>query len=221
MIAVQGIGWLDATAYGRIRQRFSMPYAERTELRALGKSEGLFRYPVKNYGRFEPLTQRVCCITALALQDAAIGYAEDRRLDIGLLGTNGTGCLESNLNYFKDYVGGGRTLSRANLFIYTLPSSPLAEAAVHFGLQGPQLYMRAAKESMTPLVQRAAGMIRRGEAEKMLIYRLGAVSGLCMVLGETERAVCSLEQAIAIDEGAGDGKTRIADFEKAAEHNEN
>ncbi len=221
MIAVQGIGWLDATAYGRIRQSFSTSYAEHTELHALGRSEGLFKYPVKNFGRFEPLTQRVCCITALALQDAGIEYAEGRRLDIGLLGTNGTGCLESNLNYFKDYVDGGRTLSRANLFIYTLPSSPLAEAAVHFGLQGPQLYMRAAKETMTPLMQRTAGMIRRGEAEKMLVYRLGAVSGLCMVLGETARPVCSLEQAIAIDEGAKDGRTRIEDLKKAAEHNEN
>jgi 3-oxoacyl-[acyl-carrier-protein] synthase II len=221
MIAVQGIGWLDATAYGRIRQRVSTPYAERTELRALGKSEGLFKYPVKNFGRFEPQTQRVCCLTALALQDAGIDYAEGLRLDIGLLGTNGAGCLESNLNFFKDYVDGGRTLSRANLFIYTLPSSPLAEAAVHFGLQGPQLYMRSAKESMTALVQRAAGMIRRGEAEKMLVYRLGSAAGLCMVLGETDQAVCSLEEAMAIDEGAGDGRTRIEAFKKTAEHNEN
>ena len=221
MIAVQGIGWLDATAYGRIRQRVSTPYAERTELRVLGKSEGLFKYPVKNFGRFEPLTQQVCCITALALQDAGIDYAEGRLLDVGLLGTSGTGCLESNLNYFKDYVNGGRILSRANLFIYTLPSSPLAEAAVHFGLKGPQLYMRSAKESMTSLVQRAAGMIRRGEAEQMLVYRLGNESGFCMVLGETEHAICSLEEAIAIDEGAEDGTRRIADFKKAAERNEN
>jgi 3-oxoacyl-[acyl-carrier-protein] synthase II len=221
MIAVQGIGWLDATAYGRIRQRVSIPYAERMTLRELGKSEGLFKYPVKNFGRFEPQTQRVCCITSLALQDAGIDYAEGRRLDIGLLGTNGTGCLESNLNYFKDYVDGGRTLSRANLFIYTLPSSPLAEAAVHFGLQGPQLYMRTAKEAMTPLVRRAAGMIRRGEAGNMLVYRLGSRAGLCMVIGETEQAICSLEQAIEIDENAKDGMTRIENFKKAAEQNEN
>jgi len=42
---------------------------------------------------------------------------------------------------FLDYVQAGRKLGRGSLFIYTLPSSPLAEAAIHFGLQGPVLYI--------------------------------------------------------------------------------
>lgn len=220
MISVQGIGWLDATAYGQIRRRASVSYAERTTLRELGKTEGLFSYPVKNYGRFEPLTQRVCCVTALALQDAGIGYAEGLRMDIGLLGTNPDGCLHSNLNYFKDYVDGGRMLSRANLFIYTLPSSPLAEAAVHFGLQGPQLYLRPADGSVAPLLQQAAGMIRRGETEKMLVYRLGADADLCMVLADAEQAVYSLEQGMSMGQCA-DGAKQISEFKKLAEHYEN
>jgi 3-oxoacyl-[acyl-carrier-protein] synthase II len=214
MIAVQGVGWLDATVYGQLRRQVSISYAERMTLRELGKNEGLFRYPVKNFGRFESVTQVVCCVTALALQDAGIDYAEGRRLDIGLLGTDGTGCLESNRNYFEDYVKSGRTLSRANLFIYTLPSSPLAEAAVHFGLQGPQLYMRSARAELTTLIHRAAGMIRRGEVSKMLVYRFGAQAGFGMVLGAMGQGVCTLEQAIEMDE-------RIEAFNKAAVQNEN
>ncbi|MCU0858921.1 MAG: hypothetical protein MUC65_11025 [Pontiellaceae bacterium] len=221
MIAVQGIGWLDAAAYGQIRRRVSFPYAERMTLRELGKSEGLFAYPIKNYGRFEPVTQRICCITALALQDAGIDCAEGLRHEIGLLGTSPDGCLQSNLNYFKDYVDGGRTLSRANLFIYTLPSSPLAEAAVHFGLQGPQLYLRLLDESAAPLIRQAAGMIRRGETERMLIYRLGADADLCMVIGNTTQPICSLEQAVAVCKGTGDGLQQISELKKIAEHYEN
>jgi len=221
MIAVQGVGWLDASTYGQIRRRVSVSYAERTTLRDLGKSDGLFNYPVKNYGRFEPLTQRVCCITALALQDAGIEYAEGLRMEIGLLGTNPDGCVQANLNYFKDYVDGGRTLSRANLFIYTLPSSPLAEAAVHFGLQGPQLYLRAADGSAALLLQQAAGMVRRGEAEKMLVYRLGADADLCMVIAGIGPVLCPLEKAIETVRCAGDGMKQILEFIKLAEHYEN
>ena len=219
MIGIQGAGWLDSASYGQVFRRVSVPYAARTSLRELGRVDALFNYPVKNYGRFEPLTQRVFCITALALQDAGIDYAEGQRLEAGLLGTSPEGCLESNLNYFKDYVDGGRTLSRANLFIYTLPSSPLAEAAVHFGLQGPQLYLRAADQSVAPLLQQAAGMIRRGEAEKMLVYRLGAGTDLCMVLADTEQRACSIELAKTIFEG--DVETQLADLNRMAGEYEN
>lgn len=60
---------------------------------------------------------------------------------MGLIGTNRAGSLEANRLYFSDYLQAGRVLARGNLFVYTLPSSPLAEAAIHFGFQGPMLYM--------------------------------------------------------------------------------
>ncbi len=215
MIAIEGVGWLDDRHYGRVRQRFSTSYAGRVALRALGRSEGLFAYPVKNFGRFDATTRRVCYATALALRDAAIDYAQGSLLNIGLLGTSETGCLEANRAFFQDYVDGGRTLSRANLFIYTLPSSPLAEAAVHFGLSGPQLYLRTASESLKPLLQRAAGMIRRGEAEKMLVCRTDATETVCLALGDSSRPLCPLATADALDGDGGDS-TRLATFIKAA-----
>ncbi len=212
MIGIRGAGWLTAEAYGRIRERASIPYAERCALHQLGKTDGFFKYPIRNFGRFEPITQQVCCLTALALRDAGIDYAEGRRLDIGLIGTYANGCVPSNLRYFQDYVAGGRTLSRANLFIYTLPSSPLAEVAVHFGLQGPLLYLRPEADGLAALASLAGGMLRRMETDAVLLYLFDETAALCMVAGEGDQTVSALDALSAAEAPGLSVNSLINDF---------
>jgi len=184
-INILGTGWLSRDSYGSERMERSVEYASRVSIRGLGKEEGLFAYPVKNFGRFEPVSRRVCYVTALALQDAGLKYSKGWKQDIGLLGTDEHGCEQANFNYFRDYVEGGRTLARANLFIYTLPSSPLAEVAVHFGLQGPLLYLRNQDASLDSLLATAQRMIAEGQAETMLVYELTSELDRCFVVGES------------------------------------
>ena len=185
-INVLGTGWLTSSEYGAERLGLSVEYASRTTLRGLGKEDGLFSYPVKNFGRFEPMSQRACYVTALAMRDAGLEYARGRKQDIGLLGTDLYGCEQADLAYFRDYVEGGRTLARANLFIYTLPSSPLAEAAVHFGLQGPLVYLRGEEPKAESLIAPARRMIAEGQAEYMVIYELSEELARCLVVGPVE-----------------------------------
>lgn len=182
-VNILGTGWLSRDSYGSERLERSVEYASRVSLRKLGKEDGLFAYPVKNFGRFDPVSRRVCYVTALALQDAGMEYSKDWRQDIGLLGTDEYGSEQANISYFRDYVEGGRTLARANLFIYTLPSSPLAEAAVHFGLQGPLLYLRNQDGSVDSLLVTAQRMIAEGQAETMLVYELTTEIDRCFVIG--------------------------------------
>ena len=117
-IDVLGSGWLTPSEYGSDRLGLSVEYASRTTLRGLGKEDDLFAYPVKNFGRFEPMSQRACYVTALAMRDAGLEYSRDRKQDIGLVGTDLYGCEQADLAYFRDYVESGRTLARANLFIW-------------------------------------------------------------------------------------------------------
>jgi len=183
VINIQGVGWLTRTAYGSKKMNRSEEYASRTSLCRLGKQDGLFTYPIKSFGRFEEVSQRVCYVTALALQDAGLNYSKDWKQNIGLIGTDTHGCEQANFNYFKDYVKGGRTMARANLFIYTLPSSPLAEAAVHFGLQGPLLYLRNQDASVNSLLTTAQRLIAEGQSERMLVYELTDDLDQCHVIG--------------------------------------
>jgi len=182
MIDILGIGWLNDQCYGQGRIRRQIDYAGRVPLERLGVEDNIFQKPVKNFGRFEPVTQKLCIVTALSLQDAGLTYGE-KKLEIGLLAIHKTGCIASNRRFFQDYLDGGRTLSRANLFIYTLPSSPCAEAAICFGLRGPLLYMDTLDDSMDFEIRVVENLLRTCQAEAMLIYLMDEPCQVALVVG--------------------------------------
>ena len=51
------------------------------------------------------------------------------------------GCRTENLLYFQDYMEHGRCGGRGQLFVGTLPTTPLCEAAIALGLHGPAYYL--------------------------------------------------------------------------------
>ena len=183
---ISGIGWISKKKYGCVKKAVRRDYTDIKSLNSKLRNESVFLYPVKNFGRFDTTSKMACCAGALALYDAGIRYSEKRRQDIGIIGTNADGCLISNLNYFKDYVQTGRKLARGNLFIYTLPSSPLAEAAIHFGFQGPLLYISDSQKQVSSLLQYAEGIISRREASTMLTMKVDEKRAVCFVLKREE-----------------------------------
>ena len=141
-VIISGIGWITQEKYGSVGTRLSQNYSKNISLHSQLLDKGIFLHPVKNFGRFDKISKETCSVVALAFQDAGVSYTENDNKDMGLIGTNTLGSLFTNMAYFKDYVENGRSLSRGNLFMYTLPTSPLAEAAINCGCQGPLLYIR-------------------------------------------------------------------------------
>ena len=92
MIEICGLGWINDQCYGRGRSPKQVKYANRVPIKRLGLERCLFREPVKNFGRFEPVTQKLCAATSLALQDAELLYGE-KQLEIGLLVIHKAGCI--------------------------------------------------------------------------------------------------------------------------------
>ena len=103
-----------------------------------------------------------------------------------ILLVNDDGSAAANYDCFKDYVDGGRKLARSRLFIYTLPTSSVAEAAVHFGLQGPLLYLWSEENAVETLVKSAKAMIAEQQAERMLIYNLCKEWSWCVLVDSTD-----------------------------------
>ena len=182
-------------------QKLRRDYTDTKSLRSRLQHESVFLNPVKNFGRFDAVSKMTCCAGALALRDAGITYSEHQKQDMGILGTNTVGCLESNVHYFRDYIDTGRKLARGNLFVYTLPSSPLAEAAIAFGLHGPLLYIMFQQTQIPSLVRCAGKMILHGETQAMLAVKADENEAVCFVLKREEDVstsrVFSLENAIA------------------------
>ena len=201
MIAVTGIGWLNRNEYGCVIGKIEKRHEGLDTLYSSFKHESLFSYPVKNFSRFDAISKTTCFCSALALKDAGIDYSSEQKKDAGIFGANDSGCLESNLNYFRDYVESGRILARGNLFIYTLPSIPLAEAAIHFGLSGPLLHLSFNEKSLPSLLSFAGKSILDGEAPAILAVKAEETDAVCFVL-QAEDAVSagkslSLKRVIA------------------------
>ncbi len=162
----------------------------------------LFSYPFKNFGRLDALSKMTCYAVALALQDAGIHYSSGRKQDIGIIGTSTPGSLQSDIYYFQDYLNSGRTLSRGNLFIYTLPTSPLAEAAIYFGLQGPLLYATGPDRPLASILAMSTEMILLEETPVMLAGMAEEDKAVYCVLmrgpASDRKALCDVDKAMEI-----------------------
>ena len=198
MNVITGIGWISEKEYGCVRRGLRKPYSDVKSLRSELQDESVFSYPVRGFGKYDRASQMTCCVAALAFHDAEMPYSESRKQDIGILGTNADGCLQSNLDFFNDFVENGRTLGRANLFVYTLPSIPVPEAAIYFKCQGPLLYMNFPRTPVASLLRQADRMILRGESRVMLAAMASEEHAQCFVLRRLDEA--SGEPISAVDE---------------------
>jgi 3-oxoacyl-(acyl-carrier-protein) synthase len=203
IISVRGIGWLTQEGYGCIRSELRHVYETGEGAHMLPKMD-VFSHPFKNFGRLDAISKMTAYGVSLALQDSGIEYSPLRKQDIGIVGTNAGGSFASDTLYFKDYLAGGRTLSRGNLFIYTLPSSPFGEAAIHFGLLGPVAYVAKENHALTAVLDMAEEMILSNEAPAMLAGIAEANEAVFFVLardpGWDRPVLCDLEEARACAE---------------------
>lgn len=179
-----GLGWSNDKCYGQGQSLKPIDYSDRVPIERLGLEDNLFKEPIKNFGRFELVTQRLCTVTALALRDAGLMFG-DEHPDIGILIINKAGCIESNRNFFHDYLDGGRSLSRANLFIYTLPTSPGAEAAICFGLKGPLLYIETLDDFINSGIRIVDNLLRTNQAGAMLINLVDEPNQVAILIGNS------------------------------------
>ena len=65
---------------------------------------------------------------------------------LSIFGIGGVGCRIENANYWRDYAQNGRVMGRSSLFVSTLNSTPLCEAAITIGAQGSIRYVDNSSE---------------------------------------------------------------------------
>ncbi len=182
LFTLKGSSWIKGTECGCMKKNLRWTFSGLQALAIKLQEENILMFPVENFRRFDEASKLVTLSTALALHDADFPYAKDKKQDIGILGTGQEGALISNLAYFRDYIDSGRKMGRGNLFIYTLASSPLAEAAIHFGFQGPLSYIGNAGNPGGNFL-----------AQEAVIARNKTVKGLLAVTFNSQEAACSFK----------------------------
>jgi 3-oxoacyl-(acyl-carrier-protein) synthase len=218
-ISVYGIGWLSKEGYGCIRSGLQHAYEIGESAHTLPKRD-IFSHPFKNFGRLDTISKMTAYGVSLALQDAGIEYSPTAKQDLGIVGTNTEGSLRSDIEYFRDYLESGRTLSRGNLFIYTLPSSPIGEAAIHFGFLGPMVYAVGEGNALSTVLDTAHEMILAGEAPVMLAGKAEADEAMFFVIGpdrgQDGSVLCDVSEAMALVETSPDGAVLVHKFLRIA-----
>jgi len=177
------VGWVLPAAAGELdaREGRESPIASRGELL---EREGLAPGSVKNLGRFPDSVKDVCGACAIALRTAGLGHWREAKLSTGVISAGFDRTLDINREFFQDYVDSGRLTGRGNLFIYTLPTSPVAEATILFGLGGPLLYVESVAAPFTGMLQAAEDMIASGQADSMAVLWQDREVTLCALLAE-------------------------------------
>jgi len=69
--------------------------------------------------------------------------------DTAIIGINGDGCAHNNRLFWDDFTAHGHESGKASLFVPTLPSIPVCEAAITLGVRGPVRYLKTASEAQT------------------------------------------------------------------------
>jgi 3-oxoacyl-(acyl-carrier-protein) synthase len=199
VISIAGAGWLTKDKYGALKRKISDGYPDLRSLYSLLRQKSVLLYPIQGWGRFDDVSRMTCLAGGLAMSDTGVTYSQEKKQDMGIIGTNTNASLQSNVNYFKDYIENGRTLARGNLFIYTIPSSPLAEAAIYFGLTGPLFYVSCANKGVIELLDCAAHLIEGKDTDAVLAVRAEEAEAVAFVLAAKEKAaigeICSLKEA--------------------------
>lgn len=96
------------------------------------------------------------------------------------------GCHQENLLYYRDYLENGRHLGRGHLFVGTLPSTPLCEAAISLGLNGPAYYMDPLDRNEL-LWNEIEFLLEEDENERVLLFHFtgGVLYVFCFTKGST------------------------------------
>jgi len=116
------------------------------------KKTEIFSQEFKNYGRLDGVSKAVCNSIASLLKELNL-YPSDSKLNIPIFFCSENASCFSDIKYFSDYLDFNETAGRANKFLYTLPTSPLGEASVHFKLTGTILYVTDSNNSFLKAFQ--------------------------------------------------------------------
>jgi len=215
MVGVAGIGWITRQAFGCVGRGERTSLSDDVGLDGPARTALFDRVP-RNFGRLDRVSRLTIASVSLALRDAGCTASPERKQDIGIIGTGPSGSLSADLSYFRDYLECGRKLARGNLFIYTLPSSPLGEAAIHTGLLGPLLYLADKRASLSSVLGTAAEMLSLCEAEAMLAGRTDEEGSFYVLLQRGSESIsggfCDADQAYAIAERSASIDQLVEEF---------
>ncbi len=192
---IHALGWCDMEHWGCVGACAAPRHGTMPDLAASADVEILIGRPVRYYSRMPIQTRLSLIAMSQALQ--ASRWEEAGIREIGMTTAGYDGSLDANQRYFQDYVETGRITGRASLFIYTLATSTVGEAAIVLRLTGPALHVHSDVVPVTTLIEQSRQLVMEGQSQ-----------GVLALWSDTRAAVC-----FAVGAQAGDGLEGMTEFD--------
>ena len=151
---------------------------------------------------------RLCALSLVAadaalLDAGAVTLAAERTAVV--LGT-AYGCHVTNEEYYRGLLKEGPAGASPRLFAYTLPSSPVGEISIHYGIRGPATTVAPGLQAGLSAVAEGAAHLSSGRADRVIVIAAEVASALLQqIVGHAVRDVAA---AVVLERGAS-GKARI------------
>lgn len=133
----------------------------------------------------------------LAFADAGLSAGGN----IAVIGWGGEESTMENRAYFNDYAVNGRFLGRSQLFIGTLPTTPLCEAAICLNLHGPVFYFHS-DGGIASVLAEAESLLSSQSPRDALLLGIRDGTLLALLLSRTEDAH-DFSQSLRIEDMPG------------------
>lgn len=179
--SISGMSYILMDKCCAVGRQMRLPCSGAKDACRILEAQGFLKGQPKNWGRFDPVSLTTFAAALWACVDAGLPFAQGKRR-IGIVGSNQQGALDSNQAFFADYVNAGRKNARSNLFVYTLPTTPLAEVALFCGFTGPLWYMCQPFGGVGRLVEEAALCAAQEDIDAMLAVWADPREAVCFVL---------------------------------------
>ncbi|MGZ3442175.1 MAG: beta-ketoacyl synthase N-terminal-like domain-containing protein, partial [Polyangia bacterium] len=88
------------------------------------------------------------------------------------------GCHATNEDYYRGLVRDGTLGASPRLFAYTLPSSPVGEVSIHFGVRGPAVALANGLASGIDALAEGVATVAEGRADRALVCAVDVATPL-------------------------------------------
>jgi 3-oxoacyl-[acyl-carrier-protein] synthase II len=112
------------------------------------------------------------------------------------------GCHATNEDYYRGLLREGPTGASPRLFAYTLPSSPVGEVSIHYGIRGPATALSNGLTSGLDALADGAALLHAGRADRVLVCAADVATPLLARLLAPAGDVEPLFAADALVDGA-------------------
>lgn len=135
---------------------------------------------------------RLCALALVAVDGALLDAGLDPRQPTFVGGETavvfGTayGCHATNEEYYKTFLTDGLQSASPRLFAYTLPSSPVGEITIHYGVTGPASALAQGLTAGLDALLDGMRQIERGRCQRSLIVAADVATPLLGRLLEDE-----------------------------------